>query len=216
MQNSQRGSTEFSDRHQLDALPWTHRITAQAVTPERLGELAALARREIPGVRASAQELAEFLRHDPDSIFVLCQGGRLLGGIAFLYLNSAGLDALLLDDFNLNDPPRRFLAQPDEQPAAIYVWALVAKGRGAIGLGNVAQMLRGPRYRSADYYAQPSSPEGRAFLGALGFAPLASFQPDLWWYQRPWNRLPEMIAPSLQSTTNLVKRSLADARHEFS
>ncbi|CCD94107.1 conserved hypothetical protein [Bradyrhizobium sp. ORS 375] len=213
MQKQQRGSTEFSDRHQLDALPRTHLITAQAVTPERLGELASLARREIPGVRASEHELAEFLRYDPESIFVLCHGSRLLGGVAFLYLNSAGLDALLLDDFNLNDPPRRYLARPDEEASAIYVWALVAQGRGAIGLGNVAEALRGPRYRAADYYAQPSSSEGRAFLGALGFTPLASFQPDLWWYQRPWNRLPEMIAPPIQSTTNLVKGSLADARH---
>ncbi|NPU64254.1 hypothetical protein HL667_04525 [Bradyrhizobium sp. 83012] len=213
MQNLQRGSTEFTLRHQLDALPCTDLITAQAVTSDRLGELAALARREIPGVRASEAELAEFLRHDPDSIFVLCRGRALLGGIAFLYLNCAGLDALLLDDFNLNDPPRRYLARPGEEVAAIYVWALVAQGRGAIGLGNVARTLRGPRYHAADYYAQPSSPEGRAFLGALGFAPVASFQPDLWWYQRPWNRLPDVIAPSIQSTTNCEKGSLADARH---
>ncbi|CAL77142.1 conserved hypothetical protein [Bradyrhizobium sp. ORS 278] len=213
MQKQQRGSTDFSERHQLDALPLTHLITAQAVTSELLGELAALARREIPGVRASECELAEFLRHDPDSIFVLCRGRRLLGGIAFLYLNSAGLDALLLDDFNLNHPPRKFLARPDEDVAAIYVWALVAQGRGAIGLGNVAEVLRGPRYRAADYYAQPSSSEGRAFLGALGFKPLASFQPDLWWYQRPWNRLPRILAPSIQSTTGLVAGSVADARH---
>ncbi|MGJ5179047.1 hypothetical protein ACQR16_12845 [Bradyrhizobium oligotrophicum] len=213
MQMPHRGSKEFTLRHQLDALPPTDMIAAHAVTPDRLGELAALARREIPGVRASEHELAEFLRHDPDSIFVLCRGRSLLGGIAFLYLNCAGLDALLLDEFNLYDPPRRFLARPDEEVAAIYVWALVAQGRGAVGLGNVAQALRGPRYHAADYYAQPSSPEGRAFLGALGFAPLPSFQPDLWWYQRPWNRLPEVIAPSIQSTRKFLKGSLADARH---
>ncbi|GLH81539.1 hypothetical protein SSBR45G_64480 [Bradyrhizobium sp. SSBR45G] len=163
-------------------------------------------------MRASEHELAEFLRHDPASIFVLCRGSRLLGGIAFLYLNCEGLDALLLDDFNLNNPPRGFLARPDEEPAAIYVWALVAQGRGALGLGNVAEVLRGPRYRAADYYAQPSSDEGRAFLSALGFTPRASFQPDLWWYQRPWNRLPEMTAPPIQSTTHFDKGSLADVR----
>jgi hypothetical protein len=213
MQNLQRGSTEFTLRHQLDALPATDLVTARPVTSDRLGELAALARREIPGVRASEQELAEFLRYDPESIFALCRGRKLLGGIAFLYLNCAGLDALLLDAFNLNDPSRRHLARPDEEVAAIYVWALVAQGRGTVGLGNVAQALRGPRFHAADYYAQPSSTEGRAFLGALGFAPVPSFQPDLWWYQRPWNRLPEVIAPSIQSTRIFAERSLADARH---
>ena len=213
MQNPQRGSTEFTRRHQLDALPRTDLITVQAVTSEQLGELAAMARREIPGVRASERELAEFLRHDPNSIFVLCRGGKLLGGIAFLYLNCAGLDALLLEEFNLNDPPRKYLARPDEPAAAIYVWALVAQGRGAIGLGNVAQVLRGPRFHAADYYAQPSSPQGSALLGALGFEPVPSFQPDLWRYQRPWNRLPAVIAPSIQSVGNNTQRSVTDARH---
>ncbi len=137
----------------------------------------------------------------------------MLGGIAFLYLNCAGLDALLLDELNLNVPARRYLARHDEDVAAIYVWALVAQGRGAIGLGNVAQALRGPRFRAADYYAQPSSAEGRAFLEALGFASVPSFQPDLWWYQRPWNRVPEVMAPSIQSSWSLVTGSLANVRH---
>ncbi len=137
----------------------------------------------------------------------------MLGGIAFLYLNCAGLDALLLDELNLNVPARRYLARHDEDVAAIYVWALVAQGRGAIGLGNVAHALRGPRFRAADYYAQPSSAEGRAFLEALGFASVPSFQPDLWWYQRPWNRVPEVMAPSIQSSWSLVTGSLANVRH---
>jgi hypothetical protein len=213
MQISHRGSKEITLRHQLDALPLSHVIAAHAVTSDRLGELAALARQEIPGVRASEHELAEFLRHDPDSIFVLCRGRKLLGGIAFLYLNCAGLDALLLDQFNLNNPPRKYLARPEEEVAAIYVWALVAQGRGAIGLGNIAQLLRGPRYHAADYYAQPSSRDGRAFLGALGFSPVASFQPDLWWYQRPWNRLPAVIDPSFQSSNSFSKGSVDYARH---
>ena len=137
----------------------------------------------------------------------------LLGGIAFLYLNCAGLDALLLDEFSLYDPPRKYLARPDEDVAAIYVWALVAQGRGAVGLGNVADILRGPRFRAADYYAQPSSSDGRAFLGALGFTPVPSFQPDLWWYQRPWNRLHQVIAPSLQLVETFSERGAADARY---
>ena len=213
MQNLHGGSTDFTLRHQLDALPPTNLVCAQIVAADQLGELAALARRAIPGVRASEQELAEFLRHDPESIFLLCRGGNLLGGIAFLYLNCAGLDALLLDDIDLSAPARRYLARPDEEVAAIYVWALVAQGRGAVGLGNVAQVLRGPRFHGADYYAQPSSRDGRAFLAALGFAPVPSFQPDLWWYQRQWNRLPELAAPSIQLMESFAEGSVADARY---
>lgn len=213
MQNPHGGSTDFTLRHQLDTLPPTDLVCAQIVAADQLGELAALARREIPGVRASQQELAEFLRHDPESIFVLCRGGNLLGGIAFLYLNCAGLDALLLDELDLSCPDRKYLARPNEEVAAIYVWALVAQGRGAAGLGNVARTLRGPRFHDADYYAQPSSRDGRAFLSALGFTPVPSFQPDLWWYQRLWNRLPELIAPSIQSIGSFAEGSVADARY---
>ncbi|MGJ4928295.1 hypothetical protein ACQR1I_15800 [Bradyrhizobium sp. HKCCYLS2038] len=213
MQNPRFGSTELMVRHQLDSLPSTDLINAHPVRSDQLDELAALARKEIPGVRASERELAEFLQHDPTSIFVLCRGRNLLGGIAFLYLNCAGVEALLNDEFNLNDPPRRYLARPDEEVAAIYVWALVAQGRGAIGLGNVAEVLRGARFRSADYYAQPSSTEGRAFLGALGFTPVPSFRPDLWTYQRPWNRLREIVAPPIQLMQNQVEGSVSDARY---
>jgi hypothetical protein len=208
MQNLRGGSGEFAIRHELDALASTHVVTAEPALPEQLGELATIARNEIPGVRASEGMLAQFWQRDPDSIFVFRRGGRLLGGIAFLYLNCSGLDALLLDEIDLSRPDYRFLAGRGEDVAGIYVWALAAHGRAAVGLGNVAEFLKAARFAGADYYAQPSTAEGRALLIALGFKPIASFQLDLWCYERPWNRAPQLAAPSFRST-----RSIADARH---
>jgi hypothetical protein len=208
MQNSLRGSGEFAVRHELDALASTRVVVAEPATEGQLGELAAIARKEIPGVRASEQALTQFWKHDPHSIFAFCRGRSLLGGIAFLYLNCSGLDALLLDEIDLQHPDQMFLARPDEEVAAIYVWALAAHGRAAIGLGNVAEFLKTPRFASADYYAQPSTEEGRALLMALGFEPISSFQPDLWCYQRPGARLPKLMPPSDHST-----RSTANARY---
>jgi hypothetical protein len=208
MHNLLLGSGELAPRHELDTLPPTHAIVAAPATVEQLGELATIAREKIPGVRASEAALAQFWQYDPHSIFAFRRGESLLGGIAFLYLNFNGLDALLLDDINLNHPSREYLARPDEEVAAIYVWALAAHGRAAVGIGNVAAFLRTPRFSSADYYAAPSSKEGRALLIALGFKPTPSFQPDLWCYQRPWNRLPQITPTSHQTA-----RSIADARH---
>jgi hypothetical protein len=210
MQKPRRGSPDFTGRHELDRLVTTNAIAAGPATYEQLADLAAIAKKEIPGVNASEAGLVQFLRDDPESIFALQRDGSLLGGIALLYLNCRGHDALLLDEIDLKNPSREYLARPGEDVSAIYVWALAGYGRAAIGLGNVAEYLRRPRFASADYFAQPSSTAGRDLLKALGFTPIPSFQPDLWYYERPWNRLAStMAAPSV----SIPFRSHADARY---
>jgi hypothetical protein len=158
--------------------------------------LVSIAQREIPGVNISEGDLAQFVQGDPESIFAFERSGNLLGGIAFLYLNCRGLDALLVDGIDLKNPSHEFLAHPDEEVSAIYVWALACHGRAVVGLANVAKYLRKPRFINADYFAQPST------------TPISSCQPDLWRYERPWNRLlPNMPA------SNVSARSFVDARH---
>jgi|SRR6516164_4342304 hypothetical protein len=207
MQIATQGSGDFAPRHELDRLSPSAAIEAGPATPEQLRTLAAIAKREIPGVNASA-ELAHLLQADPESIFSFRRAGNLLGGIAFLYLNCRGQDALLLDNIDLKNPQREYLARADENVAAIYVWALAGYGRAVMGLGSVAAHLRKPRFMEADYYAQPSSKDGRELLIALGFRPIPSFQPDLWCYQRPWHRL-----PGTWPASNLSTGSGTDARH---
>jgi hypothetical protein len=198
MQKTYLERRHFASRHELDRLAPTSAITADPATHEQLAELAAVARKEIPGVNASLAGLTQFLRDDPESIFAFQRGARLVGGIAFLYLNCRGHDALLLDNIDLKDPAHEYLARPDEEVSAIYVWALAGHGRAVAGLGNVGAYLRKPRFASADYFAQPSTIAGRNLLMALGFRQAPSFQPDLWCYERPWNRLPLILsAPSL-------------------
>lgn len=213
MQNIFQGSREFARRHELDALAPTRAAVAAPAQLGELGELAAIAKKEIPGVRISEMALEQFWKHDQNSIFAFRSGANLLGGIAFLYLNSSGMDALLLDEIDLTQPSREYLAGAGEEVEAIYVWALAARGRGAVAIANVARFLRGPRFVSADYYAQPSSRDGRALLVTLGFKPIASFQPDLWCYQRPWNRVPSAMQSTNVSVQRSLTRSVADARH---
>jgi hypothetical protein len=195
MLKSGRDSGDFAGRHELDRLARTELIAAEPATFLQLSDLAAIAKKEIPGVNAAEAGLVQFLRDDPESIFALMRDGRLIGGIALLYLNCRGHDALLLDEIDLKNPAREFLARPGgEAVSAIYVWALAGYGRAAIGLGNVAEYLRRPRFFDADYFAQPSSTEGREFLRALCFKPIPSFQPDLWYYERPWHRASTSMA----------------------
>ena len=92
MQKMFRESGHFAARHELDRLSPTSAITVSLATRRQLVDLVAIARREIPGVNASEAGLAQFLRDDPESIFAFERAGKLLGGIAFLYLNCRGHD----------------------------------------------------------------------------------------------------------------------------
>jgi hypothetical protein len=208
MDSTFRGTSDFVPRHELDRLSPSSAISVHLATRRQLPDLMAIARREVPRVSVSEVGLDQFLGRDPESIFAFERSGKLLGGIAFLHLNCRGHDALLLDDIDLKNPSREFLARPDEDVSAIYVWALACYGRAVVGLANVAEYLRKPRFIGADFFAQPSTTAGRDLLVAIGFKPISSFQPDLWHYQRPWNRLPpNMPAP------NVSAGSIADARH---
>jgi hypothetical protein len=207
MQKVLRESGDLFSRHELDGLQTTSAITVSLATRRQLDDLVSIAKREIPGVSVSEAGLAQFLRDDPESIFAFQRAGKLLGGIAFLHLNCRGHDALLLDDIDLKNPSREFLARPDQEVSAIYVWALAGYGRAIVGLGSVAEYLRRPRFIGADYFAQPSTAAGRDLLIAIGFQPTPSFQPDLWCYERPWKRLAANMPVS-----NLTAGSFADAR----
>ena len=118
MQISTQGSGELAPRHELDRLLPSAVIDASPAAASELSGLAEIARREIPGVNASAG-LAHVLEVDPESIFAFRRAGRLLGGIAFLHLNDRGHDALLLNSIDLKYPGDEYLAGPDEDVAAI-------------------------------------------------------------------------------------------------
>jgi len=202
----ERGS--FAARHDFDSLPLSPDIDVRCAQYSEISALADMARRLVPGVRIGEPELARYFTYDPECIVTFTRKQKLLGAMAFLYLNDRGHDALLLDEICLTEPDTRYLASPNEDVSAIYIWAIAAAGRGIAGLGKAAAHLRQPRFRNADCYAQPSTPAGRDIMKATGFAPIPSFQPDLWCYERPWNRQPlRMPAPLIAA------RSFADARH---
>ena len=194
-------------KRDFDLLPRSTDIDVQPALRSDLGALADMANRLVPGVQIREPDLERYYSFDPGSILTFCRKGKLLGAVAFLYLNSRGHDALILDDMNLTHPEIGLLADSSEEASAIYVWAIAGLGRAMAGLGNVSTHLSVPRLAPADLYAQPSSADGRNLMIAIGFEPIHSYQHELWRYQRPWNRVP-LNAPTAQPA-----RSFADARH---
>ncbi|MDA9431005.1 hypothetical protein [Bradyrhizobium sp. CCBAU 51627] len=195
-------------RHDFDALPLSPEVDVRCAQFSEIAALSEMARRLVPGVQIGAVELAKYFAFDPQSILTFTRKGSLLGGMAFLFLNDHGHDALLLEDICLTAPQTRYLASANDDVAAIYIWAIAATGRGIAGLGKAAAHLRQLRFRGANCYAQPSTVAGREIMRATGFEPVSSFQPDLWCYERPWHRHP-MRAPG----AIVQARSFADARH---
>ena len=193
--------------HEFNSISINREIEVRPAKRAELAILADMAHRMVPGVQIAEPVLGKYLAFDPECILTFSRQQRLLGGMAFLYLNSRGHDALILDEISLTHPDMGLLAARDQEVSAIYIWAIAATGRGIAGLGNAAAHLRKPRYVDADCFAHPSTPAGRDLLVATGFRSIPSFQPDLWCYERPWNRL-----RATMPTPWISSRSLADAR----
>ena len=194
-------------KRDFDLLPRSAEIAVQPALRCELGALAHMANRLVPGVQITEPDLERYYTFDPGSILTFSRNRKLLGAVAFLYLNSRGHDALILDDINLTHPEIGLLAGSSEEVSAIYVWAIEGLGRAMAGLGNVSTHLSQPRLAPADLYAQPSSADGRNLMIAIGFEPIPSYQHELWRYQRPWNRVP------LSPPTAQPARRFADARY---
>ncbi|MFZ0557889.1 MAG: hypothetical protein WAM55_01190 [Methylovirgula sp.] len=176
-------------RHELDLLEECVQVDASPARLEDLPAMLALARGAVPGVAVESAAVERVYRSNPECIFPFRCGRQIVAGIAFLYLNDDGLDRLLLDEVNFADPDPAILTPFGEAPAALYVWALVARGRAAGGIANVSLRLREQPYALADYYAQPASRGGARLLAQLGFQPENSFQRSLWIYRRLRNRV---------------------------
>ena len=208
MRDPVKERASLAARHDFDSLSTSSDIEVRFAQHSEIPVLADMAHRMVPGVQITAPILNRYLAFDPECILTFNRRERLLGAIAFLYLNSRGHDALILDEIYLTQPDIGLLARSGEEVSAIYLWALAATGRGIAGTGKVAAHLRTPRYVNANCFAQPSTKAGRDWLISACFKQIPSFQPDLWCYERPWNRLPPNNPAS-----NVSARSFADARH---
>src|ERR1700724_1305909 len=98
----ERGS--LSARHDFDMLPRSREIDVQPARHSELSALAEMGKRMVPGVQITEPDLERYFAFDPASILTFSRKAKLLGGVAFLYLNDRGHDALILDRINL--PPR--------------------------------------------------------------------------------------------------------------
>jgi predicted GNAT family N-acyltransferase len=168
----------------LDCLPWSRRYHVSAALPLEVERLIAMASQDIPAMTVIGDAIRRVHAQNPDAILAVRGRGGLVGGVALLYLNSRGLEALLGGQFEPADPPDKYLAQPHETPAAIYGWALYLPGPLVGALGNVMRILQSPRHAAADIYARAATVKAVVFQAHVGFEPCTNGPDGLMVYRR--------------------------------
>lgn len=186
--HSDQKSAEF----QLVTSLRSGRTVARRTRVEEIGVLLAAARESIGGTLASEATVARVITQHPDSAWSFLRNGRLVGGLAMLMLNRAGLRVLLSDRFDFQDPPRNFLADPSDPPAAIYIWGIFAPALAIDGVAKVMLLLRSPQYDAADIYAFRNTVQGARFQERLGFRAVPGHPRNLYRYIRFANRIHQL------------------------
>ena len=144
---------------------------------------------------AGSDVVRRIVSHNPDCLWAIARRERFnastpsgQGLMAFLMLNRAGMLRLFDGSFDASDPDLSLLAQQNEKPAGIYIWALYARGVLHGGIPLVMEKMNTPLYRDVDIYARAVTPDGVRFVNSTGFRFGATFEglraPNLHMYSR--------------------------------
>src|SRR5262249_20588291 len=136
---------EFDTLCQLPTRRVEGEAAALADNPHPLGRNAV----EISPPAASPAAGFRVPEKKPRSIWASRRGEAVVGIYAMLLLNPAGLEQLLAGTLAFADPPSDCLAEPRETVAAIYKWAVVARGLAAEGLHAMSRHLQREPYATA-------------------------------------------------------------------
>jgi len=162
---------EVSTRHADGDL-----IIVRMTRPDEVELLHQMTVSEIGPSVASLDVMHGVYKHNPEclwSIFRRPLSGepeRLAGYFGFLHLNAAGLLALDERALSGREPDLALLACAGERPAALYVWAAIARKMRMIAEMLVAQTLGADRYGGLPVYATAGTLGGLKWLNHLGEA----------------------------------------------
>jgi hypothetical protein len=139
-------------------------------------DLHALTVHEIGPSVASLETMQRVYGHNPECLWTIlrrpAEGGtdRLAGYFGFLHLNAAGLEALENRTLSGRTPDLDHLVRAGGRPAALYVWAGIARKTRVLAEMLVAQALGAERYGGLPIYATAGTLGGLKWLNHLGEA----------------------------------------------
>lgn len=162
---------EVSARH-----PDGDLIIVRMAAPEEVETLHEMTVREIGPSVATLETMTRVYKHNPECLWSIYRqplSGEpefLAGYFGFLHLTAAGLAALDSRTLSGREPDLSLLAGHGERPAALYVWAAIARKMRVIAEMLVAQALGAERYGGLPVYATAGTLGGLKWLNHLGEA----------------------------------------------
>jgi len=132
--------------------------------------------KEVSSDAGSLEAMTAVFAHNPDTFWLIerREPGEYVpnkvGFYSYLVLNQQGHEALLAGALNRKAPPLSMLAPYGVEPAALYIWAVVARGLLKSTRPLIAHAM-GPLYRDAPMYATVATEDGRRAGESRGFTP---------------------------------------------
>ena len=158
----------FEEAKRLGALGLKRGVFAQPASRSDIESLHDMLQEGIDGPLAGVEAALRVQESSPHSIWSVHSGAGLLGGVAFLPLNALGLYQLIYGKLDRSNPPPESIAVRLERPVVLYVWAVVARGSGVLGLTEVLPQLETQRFAGVDIWADPVTPEGERLAQRFG------------------------------------------------
>ena len=154
------GGIIFVRMPRFDEIETLHELTASQIGPNV----------------ASLEAMQDVYRHNPETMWMLFRSptedradGKLAGYYAFLHLNAAGLEALENKTLRPLKPDLNLIANAGERPAAVYIWAIIARKLNLMAIPLVGKGLGVKRYGGLPFYATAATMAGLNGLKSYGF-----------------------------------------------
>jgi hypothetical protein len=172
---------------------------AFGVEPADVGDIAAareFALELIGGRMASTETITSVHERTGAGLFLVRDGGAIHGLLAFIMLNREGAEAAVCDDFDSLTPRPEYVCPADEEPAAIYSWAIAAADKdAATRLIRGHERLRHVAVAHLPFYCRLATAEGRRLaIVRMGFKPLPGSDSGLFWSEPKAESLVEAAA----------------------
>jgi len=175
------GSTRLEQRYDSAPHPEGGEFWLRPAKAEEIRDLHALIASEIPSGVGPAEIMEAVFAKNSVSFWRIERREPIRGAIlpigmyGLLPLNADGVEALKQGRLDRRNPELAHVAAGGTKPAALYVWAVVARKIGRLTFPLIKNGL-GPMYADVPVYAVPATRGGTKAITDRGFAPVGGEQ----------------------------------------
>ncbi len=152
-------------------------VFVRRATENEIVLLYELTRREISADIASLSVVEDVYKRNHDSFWTVNRcpdesrsSARLAGYVGLLHLNQIGRERLEAGAFDAHEPDARLIVPHNTRPAAIYVWAIIARKVARQTAFLVAHALGAELYAGVPLFATAGTLGGMNLMKGYGFS----------------------------------------------